>query len=60
MGNSSFIYSVDEESVDIATPYMVSEGEPKKVDWLEFSRLNGNSGPSGEDQIFIANRNTFG
>ena len=49
MENSSFIYSVDEESVELATPYLVFEGEPKKVEWQAFSDMSENSGPTGEE-----------
>ena len=33
MANSSLAYSVNEESADLAKPYMVFEGEPREVDW---------------------------
>ena len=52
MVNSSFVYFVDEESADLAAPYMVSEGEPKKVEWQTFSDMCENAGPSGKEQIF--------
>ena len=47
MANSSFAYSVDEESADLATPYMVFEGEPREVDWTAFAILGDDFGPAG-------------
>ena len=48
MANSSFIYSVDEESADLATPYMNSDGEPREVAWQAFSDMGEDVGPAGE------------
>ena len=48
MVNSSFIYSVDEESADLATPYLTSEGEPREVAWQAFSDVGEDVGPAGQ------------
>ena len=48
MVNSSFIYSVDEESADLATPYLTSEGEPREVAWQAFSDMAEDVGPAGQ------------
>ena len=48
MVNSSFIYFVDENSADLATPYMRSEGEPREVAWQAFSDMGEDVGPAGE------------
>ena len=48
MVNSSFIYSVNEESADLATPYLTSEGEPREVAWQAFSDMGEDVGPAGE------------
>ena len=47
MPNSSLIYSIDEESADIATPYVTFEGEPREVDWQAWIDLGDDVGPSG-------------
>ena len=47
MANSSFAYSVNEESADLATPYMAFEGEPREVDWSSFAILGDDFGPAG-------------
>ena len=49
MLNSSFIYSINEESGDIATPYMGSADEPRKVDWQSWVNLGGDMGPAGKN-----------
>ena len=48
MVNSSFIYSVNEESADLATPYLGFEGEPREVAWQAFSDMGEDVGPAGE------------
>ena len=47
MQNSSFVYSINEESADIATPYMVYEDELREVDWQAWIDLGDDVGPSG-------------
>ena len=53
MVNSSFIHFVDEESVHLATPYMISEGKPREVSWRTFSDMGENSWPGGSKQAYI-------
>ena len=52
MANSSFAYSVNEESADLATPYMAFEGEPREVDWSAFAILGDDFGPAGQILIY--------
>ena len=47
MPNSSLIYSISEESADIATPYITFGGQPREVDWQSFVILGEDSGPPG-------------
>ena len=47
MQNSSFIYYINEESADLATPYMVYEDEPREVDWQSWTDLGDDVGPGG-------------
>ena len=48
MVNSSFIYSIDEESADVATPYLVYEGAPRELDWQSYANLGDDMGPAGQ------------
>ena len=47
MANSSFIYSFDEESADIATPYAVYANAPRELDWQSLANLGEDIGPAG-------------
>ena len=47
MQNSSLIYSISDESADIATPYITFGGKPREVDWQSFVILGEDSGPPG-------------
>ena len=47
MANSSFIYSVDEESAEVATPYLVYESEPRALDWQSWVNLGDDMGLAG-------------
>ena len=47
MKNSSLIYSISEESADIATPYITFEGEPREVDWQSSINIGDDVGPPG-------------
>ena len=47
MANSSFTYSVDEESANLATAYMVFEGGPREVAWQTYIDLGVDVGPPG-------------
>ena len=47
MPNSSFIYSIDEESADVATPYLVYEGAPRALDWQSWVNMGDDMGPAG-------------
>ena len=49
MTRSSFIYSINEESGDIATPYMESADKSRKVDWQCWVNLGGDMGPAGKN-----------
>ena len=47
MADSSFMYYINPMSVDIATPYMESEGELKEVNWKSWVDLGEDIGPAG-------------
>ena len=49
MTSSSFIYSINEESGDIATPYMKCADKSRKVDWQSWVNLGGDMGPAGKN-----------
>ena len=49
MDNSSFIYSVNEESADLAIPYMESAGKLRRVDWQSWVNLGADMGPAGHN-----------
>ena len=53
MVSSSFIYSINEKSGDIATPYMASSDEPRKVDWQSWVNLGGDMGPAGKNTLLL-------
>ena len=53
MVNSSFIYSINEESGDVATPYMESTDERRKVDWQSWENLGGDMGPAGKNTLLL-------
>ena len=47
MSNSSFIYAVDEESVELATPYLLSPIEQIPVAWEAIREAGRDMAPAG-------------
>ena len=47
MANSSLIYSINEESADLATPYVTFGDEPVEVDWQSWINMGDDLGPPG-------------
>ena len=47
MPNSSFIYAVDEESVELSTPYLLSPIELRPVAWDAIREAGRDMAPAG-------------
>ncbi len=48
MPNSSFIYTTDATSAQLATPYIRAPTELREIDWEAFRLMGPNMGPAGQ------------
>ena len=51
MVNSSFIYLVDEESAELATPYLLVPIELRPVEWEAISEAGRGMAPAGTNYL---------
>ncbi len=59
MANSSFIYSVDEETPGLATPYLMGLRGIREVEWSILTDLGDDIGPAGKCQKTTPNLKVF-